>query len=59
MELFEKFEQKVHDLLKRLRELEAENKALQERLRQEEQAKEKVRQGLNTLLQKIQELDIV
>ncbi|MCF8105012.1 MAG: hypothetical protein K9K64_05990 [Desulfohalobiaceae bacterium] len=58
MELFEKFEQKIHDLLRRLKELETENSELRERLQQEQQAKEKVVQGLDNLLQKIQEIDI-
>lgn len=58
MEVFEKFEQKIHDLLRRLKELEAENRELRERLQQEQQDKEKVVQGLDKLLQKIQEIDI-
>ncbi len=58
MELFEKFEQKIHHLLKRLKELEAENSELKAQLVHERRAKEKVSQGLDRLLQKIQEIDI-
>ena len=58
MEVFEKFEQKILGLVQRLKELEAENEELRQRLRQEQQAKEKVVQRLDNLLQKIQEIDI-
>ena len=58
MELFEKFEQKIHDLLNRLKELEAENSELKAQLVHEQRAKEKVSKGLDRLLQKIHEIDI-
>lgn len=58
MERFEKLEHKIHHLLKRLQELEAENSELKAQLTHERRAKEKVSQGLDRLLQKIQEIDI-
>ncbi|MCF8037864.1 MAG: hypothetical protein K9K79_00970 [Desulfohalobiaceae bacterium] len=58
MEIIEKFEQKILGLVQRLKELEAENEELRKKLRQEQQAKEKVVQRLDNLLQKIQEIDI-
>lgn len=58
MEIFEKFEEKIHLLLERLKALEAENRELKAQLAQEKRTKEQVSKGLDKLLQKIQEIDI-
>lgn len=58
MEILDKLEQKIHNLLKRVQSLEEENRELQRELEQERETKQQVTRKLDDLLQKIDEADI-
>ncbi|MCF8085631.1 MAG: hypothetical protein K9J48_01935 [Desulfohalobiaceae bacterium] len=58
MEILDKLEERIHNLLRRVQSLEEENRGLKRELEQERENKEYVTQKLDDLLQKIDEADI-
>ncbi|MCF8029711.1 MAG: cell division protein ZapB [Desulfohalobiaceae bacterium] len=59
MEVLDKLEEKIHNLLERIQTLEEENRGLKRELEQERETRQRVSQKLDNLLQKIDEADIL
>jgi uncharacterized coiled-coil DUF342 family protein len=59
MEVLDKLEQKIHNLLERIQTLEEENRGLKKELEQERETRQQVSQKLDNLLHKIDEADIL
>jgi len=58
MEILDKLEERIHNLLSKVQSLEEENRGLKRELEQERETKEQVAQKLDDLLHKIDEADI-
>ena len=59
MEVLDKLEEKIHNLLNRIQTLEDENRGLKKELEKERENRQQVSRKLDELLQKIDEADIV
>jgi len=58
MELLDLLEKKIDYLLNRVKELEQENKSLNEELAKEKEIREQVSKKIDNLLQKMEDIDI-
>lgn len=58
MDIFDKLEQKIEILLKKVKELQEENSLLKQELEREKETKQEVSKRIDSLLQKLEDIDI-